>query len=145
MQSATLKIKDINKLDVQADNNTVLDVTFELYEGETVLEERRQSFALGTTPDEMQAELQKVLDTYNSDRELHAKNAELDAQHAQADETIAAMTGISLEPTDKPADEEAAAEESGETSTEEAGESGEATAAPEGESGAAGEGEAPQE
>lgn len=139
---ATLKIKDIQKLDVQADNNTVLDVTFELYEGETVLEERRQSFPLGTTPDEMQAELQKVLDTYNADRELSVKNAQHEAELAQADETIAAMNGISLEPTEKSAEGETPAEE---TAAEQAAPEGESSTSDEQTSGAAGEGEAPQE
>lgn len=96
MQTASLRIKNIEKIDVQADNNTMLDVTFEFLEGDTVIEERRQSFPLDTTPEKMQEELTKVLTTFNSDRSLTEQNAELEAAHKTADETIEQVVGLTI-------------------------------------------------
>lgn len=94
--AVTLKVREIQKIDVQADNSTQLDAICELREGETLIEERRLSFPLGTTQAQLKEELTKFLETYNADRDLAAKNAELDAQHAQADETIAELSGFEL-------------------------------------------------
>jgi hypothetical protein len=83
-------------MDVQADNNTVLDVLVELYEGDTKIEDRRLNFPLATSQDELKFELTKFLDTYNSERNQAEVNAEQEAAHAQADETIAALEGFTV-------------------------------------------------
>lgn len=120
--AAKLRIQKIDKLDVQADNSTVLDVTFELVntENDEVIETLRHNFPLNTTEEQMTAELQKVVDTYNNDQELKVKNAELEAAHKVADETIGQMTGKEIGASEKqaepvePANSEGQAEPEGE-------------------------------
>lgn len=97
MEPATLKVIDVKKLDVQESNETVLDTTIQLLDGDTVLEERRLSFPLATTQEEMHDELLKVLATFNDDRRRAVQNEEHEAAQKQADETIAAVTGMTIE------------------------------------------------
>lgn len=92
----SLKVLKVEKFEVQAENATKLDVTVELSEEGQVLEERKLNFPLDITKEDLKSELQKFIDTYNSDRALAAANAELDAAHAKADEVIAEFTGLEL-------------------------------------------------
>lgn len=96
MQKATLRVLGIQKLDVQADNSTVLDVLVELYDNEDAIEQRRLSFPLDTSHEALQEELSKFLETYNLDREQAEASKEQDAAHANADEVIGAMEGFTI-------------------------------------------------
>ena len=96
MQKATLRVLGIQKLDVQADNTTVLDVLIELYDGEDAIEQRRLSFPLDTSSEALQEELNKFLETFNLDREQGEANKALDEANASADEVISELKGFTI-------------------------------------------------
>lgn len=98
MQKATLKVLNIDKVDVQADNTTVQDVRIAFFRNDEQVEEKRLSFPLDTTPDQLKEELAKVLATYNLEAEQAEVNAAHEAAHKTADETIQTMTGFELAP-----------------------------------------------
>lgn len=98
----SLKVVKVEKIDIQAENETKLDITIELSEDGQVLEERKLNFPLETSKEAIKEELQKFLDTYNLERVQMAENAARDAAHAQADEAIEELTGLELGSTEQP-------------------------------------------
>lgn len=108
-----LKVTSVTKLDVQADNNTVLDVAYDIVEvtpapanpenpdaeatpTEAVVRSDRQSFPLDTSKEAMVEALTKVKDLYISEKAQSAANAELDAANAQADQVITEVSGLEI-------------------------------------------------
>lgn len=92
----TAKIKNITKYTLQEDGSRHFDAEIEILEGEEVKDVRRLSFPLDMSEKEMEAELKKYVDTYNSDAELAAKNAANDAREAKADKVVEKLTGKTL-------------------------------------------------
>lgn len=103
--AATLKVKKIEKFDIQAQNDTVLDVTVGIIDNGQEIEERRLNFPLNTTKDELTAELSKFISNYNVEVQQAVENAERDAAHAQADEVIGEMTDMEITGDESVADE----------------------------------------
>lgn len=93
-------VNSIKKDVDQATNVDFLDVEIGIYkasdeqEEAELVETRKLSFPLNTTDEEMKVELQKYMDTYNSDFKLAQDSKEHDAAHAQADKVIESMTGV---------------------------------------------------
>lgn len=113
--AATLKVSNVSKEYSPADNKNVLKVDFEILDGETA-EVRSLAFPLETTPDQLKTELTNYLNNYNLEKKQAEINAAQDAAEAQADETIAAISGLELgvgnagedqsppQPTEQPAE-----------------------------------------
>lgn len=95
---ARLLIKEINKLFVQDQNETVFDITVSFYLDDVYLEDRRFSYPLSTSIDDLKLELAKVLNSYNTERQQAVNNAEADNVNQAADEAIEALTGAEISP-----------------------------------------------
>jgi hypothetical protein len=93
MTDVSVKVSNIQKLDVQADNSTILDVALQVYDGDKLLETRKLGFPLGTTVEDLKAEVDKFRANYNNERAQAEQNAERDAEHATADKTIEEAVG----------------------------------------------------
>lgn len=101
---AKLRVTDAKKDYFQEAKGDMLDVTVQLYYDEAeedgsdrIVEEKRFTYPLKTTPDEIKADLKKVLDTYNQEQVTAAINAEHEAAQKAADETIATLTDLVLD------------------------------------------------
>lgn len=94
----TTKIISIEKETVVETNETQLAVLIELSnEAGDVIRTARLGFAIDTPKETLLAELEKYAQAAETDTANAERNAELDAKHAIADETIAALTGKTVE------------------------------------------------
>lgn len=94
--AATLKVKKIEKFDIQAQNETVLNVTVGIMDNGQEIEERLLNFPLNTSSEALKAELSKFIKNYNLEVKQAVENADRDAAHAQADEVISEMTDMEI-------------------------------------------------
>lgn len=115
----SIKITSAEKLHVQADNETVLAVGFDVLETRVSVEadvelgnlpdgakvgdeityavaHYSHSYPLVTTPEEVNEKLAAFLTNWIANRQHTEKNAEHDAAHAIADETITTLVGSEI-------------------------------------------------
>lgn len=102
---ARLRVKDSNKEYIQAEEADMIDVIVEIYNPEAaedgsdlVLEEKRFTYPLTKSADEIQEDLKRVLDTFNADAVAAVTNADHEAAQKAADETIATIADLVIEP-----------------------------------------------
>lgn len=96
MTPARLLISKIDKLFLQDSNETVFDITVSFFEDDTLIEDRRYSYPLSTSLDDLKLELAKALSAYNQERDQVEQNTEADAVSEAADETIEQLTGMEI-------------------------------------------------
>lgn len=92
----TISIIAAEKINVQESNTNLLSVQFSIQADRVDVQTLRHGFPLDTTPETVNAELQKVLETFLSDKANAERYAVSDAENAQADETIAAIVGTEI-------------------------------------------------
>lgn len=86
-----IKVKNVETAYSQASNSHFLDVEVEVRDGETLVGTRRFGFALDASKEQILEELEKVAKTLDSDAEVAAKSAELEAQLANAESLKASL------------------------------------------------------
>jgi hypothetical protein len=95
-----LKIGEIQKLYVQAQEEYILDVPFDIIErgkgADQIVTSRKLGFPLNTPMEEVKEELTKFLENYKAELELNEKNKAMDEANEQADATIESLTGETL-------------------------------------------------
>lgn len=96
-----IKITNAEKFDSIPDNATVIDVTYDIVEvddaaGEVIVASLRESFSLKSTPEEIEAHLQKKLKSYSIEQARAAEQLEVDDTLKQADETINSLLGVEV-------------------------------------------------
>ena len=98
----TLEVLKVEKLFSQADNSDILNVEAQILDEDgKEVEVRKLGFPISLTEDEVKEELQKFINTYNLEVRQKEANAEHDAEQANADEVIEALTGESFSETIK--------------------------------------------
>lgn len=96
-----IKITNAEKFDSIPDNATVIDVTYDIVEvneagEESVVASLRESFSLKSTPEEIEAHLQKKLKSYAIESARAEEQAKVDDTLKQADETINSLLGVEV-------------------------------------------------
>lgn len=96
-----IKITNAEKFDSIPDNATVIDVTYDIVEvdesgAETIVTSLRESFSLKSTPEDIQAHLQKKLKSYAIESSRAEEQKEIDETLKQADETIESLVGVEV-------------------------------------------------
>lgn len=96
-----IKITNAERFDSIPDNETVIDVSFDVVEvneagEETVIESLRESFSLKSTQEDIENHLQKRLSTYKLDKEQAEIQEDLDTTLQKADETIESLVGAEV-------------------------------------------------
>lgn len=107
MITHTIKIIKAEKITVQEDNTQLISVLFQIIEdlgdgsAPIVEETLRHGFPVGTPIEDIQAELQRVIETYESDDIVAKKTKQLEIDNEVADATIAGLEGLTItkEPT----------------------------------------------
>ena len=97
---AKLTVKRALKEYSPADNANVLRVDF-VIEDEDGVKESSQAFPLGTSKDDMKAELKKALETHGIEKQQAKENAEKEAAEAQTDEAIQELQDLTIEEGEK--------------------------------------------
>lgn len=91
-------IKEIGKGRIQQTGEEFLDVAFDLVDNDgNVVMTRKLGFPLDATKETIVGELAKFVSAHESDKAHAERIAESEARHAAADETIAELTGQSVE------------------------------------------------
>ena len=80
----SLTIKSIDTAYSQASNSHFIDVAVEVFDGEESIGIRRFGYAMGTSKEDIIADLQKVKATLDSDKEIGVASAKLETELAQA-------------------------------------------------------------
>ena len=101
---AYIQIVKIEKFEIQAQNEAVLNVTFNIVDGDNTIT-KQQNFPLDSTSDFIKDELTKDLETYGLDKEQAIANAKLDAANENADLVIEELKDAKIELTDSPIEE----------------------------------------
>jgi len=101
---AFIQIVKIEKFEIQAQNEAVLNVTFNIVDGDNSIT-KQQNFPLDSTSDFIKAELTKNLQTYGLDKEQAIANAKLDAANENADLVIEELKDAKIELSEKPSEE----------------------------------------
>lgn len=92
---ATIEILQVVKDTIVKTGERFLNVQAQIVDGKKK-HPRNFGFNLETTTDEIEAELEKALLLYEDEKAQAAANAETDKAEANADETIAALEGVSI-------------------------------------------------
>ena len=103
-------ITDVSKGRVQDTGEEFLAVKFDLVEPATeegkeptLISQHNHGFPLDTPAETIEADLAKFCEAYETDAANAVRNAEVEARHAKADETIAKLTGNKETPAAEPA------------------------------------------
>ena len=91
----TIHIVDITKDSIVKTGERFLNVQTVIKDGEAEIP-RNFGFALDSTTEHIQAELQKALQVYEADKAQATENAEQEAAEASADEAIEALKGATI-------------------------------------------------
>lgn len=91
-------VTDAQRFDSLADGRTYIDVTYQVLDEDTdaLAGEYRESFSLKTTPEQIQAHLEKKLETFDEERARAEEQREIDESLEQADTTIEAIKGVEI-------------------------------------------------
>lgn len=93
----TLEIVSAEKMYLQAQDEEVLNVIFNIQLDSVVIEDRQLNFPLATPSDEIKAELEKYLANYNAEAEAKIANAEHEESLKVADTTISELSGLIIQ------------------------------------------------
>lgn len=90
----SLQVTVMTKESSQVDNTDYICVSFDIIDAAgAVVESKKHSFPLDITDADLQAELKKVLETYNEDKEQAIENAKREQAQVNADQLIQTFTG----------------------------------------------------
>lgn len=94
----TLRIQRMTRTSLVETNTEFLEVEAQILQDGELVEKRKFGYPLSITQAEIQADLEKFLDTYTKEQEASILDKELRAQEANADQIIEALTGASFAP-----------------------------------------------
>ena len=92
----SISVMSAERITVQDTGERLLSVQFQILDGSDLGIVRRHGFPIAITPDELEAELKKILVTFIAEKESAERNAKTDAEDAQSDETIEAAVGKTI-------------------------------------------------
>lgn len=92
----SLTIKSIETGFSQASNSHFIDVAVEVFDGEESLGVRRFGYPMGTSKEEIIADLEKQKATLDSDKEVGVASAKLEAELSQADSLKEELTDTKI-------------------------------------------------
>lgn len=93
-------ITTANKATLQEDGSEFLDIEFQIFnDADEVIETKRRGYPLDTPGEEIQADVAAFVTTYEADLANAEANKERDALHAKADQTIEALVGAEVAPS----------------------------------------------
>lgn len=86
---------------VIATGEDFLNVTADIFDGETLVEQKKYGFSFDITPEEIKTAIAKSLSTMRIELEQAEKNKEQNALEEKADEAIENISGLEIEEPDK--------------------------------------------
>jgi hypothetical protein len=96
MGKFTVKNIKIVKDQVILTGELFLDVTADIYDGDTLIETKKYGFSFGTSAEEIKAAITKSLATMRLEIEQKEKNKDRDALEKHADEAIEELSGLEI-------------------------------------------------
>ncbi len=92
----SIKVTEINEGQSLVDNTSFIHALVEVYNDEVSLGKRSFSYPIGTTPEDIKADLEKVAATLDSDAEISKKSAELEESLKSIKVADEALTGLEI-------------------------------------------------
>lgn len=101
-----IKITNAERFDSIPDNSTLIDVAYDIVESvegseDVVVSSYRESFPLNSTREDIEAQLQKKLKSFEDEKAREEKQSEIDESLEQADATIEALRGVEVLSTEE--------------------------------------------
>lgn len=94
--ASVLKVTTVTKEYSAAENKNILRVGFDIQGGEEAPVAHTLDFPLETSPDQLKVELTNFLNQLIADKQQQEETAKQSAAEQQADQTIAAVTGMEI-------------------------------------------------
>lgn len=101
----TAKIKDARKEFSLPDNDSYLDIWFDIFLNGEIVAERRLAFPMGTTKEAIFAEVKSYCRMYENDHALAEEAAKRAEKEAEAEEVLNELKGITVEGSVEGSDE----------------------------------------
>lgn len=92
----TLTVRKIYKDTVLADNSKVICIEADIFDGETVVSEKKFSYPYGTTEKEIKADLKKALATFELEVVQKENQEKVDKEEEGVDKIIGKVENLSL-------------------------------------------------
>ncbi len=92
----TIKVLKISEGQSQVDNVSYIHVQVEVYDGESLVGEKFFGYPLGTSPEDIKENLEKLSRTLDSDKEIGEKSAELEEALKSVGAAEEALTGLQI-------------------------------------------------
>lgn len=94
-------ITKVEPLTIQQDGSRLLDVAFDIVEGEEVIDAKHYGFPLDATAEQIREEVTQYVTNYEREALARIANAERDAEDQKLSDVVDEVVGLELEAGDK--------------------------------------------